>query len=98
MKIMIVILQWSQTLYSIDEEPLLPIGIEILDIKVLSENLSTGESLYVTYSNGKYYLKSRIFNYDTDWYTHFQIDRATAQQIVGKGYAAWWINVDESVR
>lgn len=80
------------------DEPLLPLELEVEDARVLSQNLSSGEDLYVTYSNGRYWLKSRIFNYDVDWVTHFELIRPVAQKIVSLGYADWWINVDKSVR
>ena len=76
----------------------MPLDLEILDANGLAGHLSSGESLYITYANGKYWLKSRTFNYDVDWDTHFQVTLPQAREIIRLGYAEWWFNVDNSVK
>lgn len=78
--------------------PSLPFeDIAILDAAGLANGLSTGESLYVTYvaNTGKYYLKSRTFNYDVEWDTHFKVSLDQAREIVRLGYAHWWMVPEE---
>lgn len=82
-------------------EPYLPLDLELLDAKGLHEGKYPGESLYISYVNGKYYLKSREFGSlsgNAEWTTHFQVTKQQAREIVNLGYADWWINVDKSAR
>lgn len=78
--------------------PTLDLDLEVLDAEGLSKGLYTGESLHITFANGRYWLKSRTFNYDVDWDTHFEVSLDQARRIVEKGYADWWFTVDPSVR
>lgn len=80
-------------------QPYLPMDLEILDAKGLYEGAYSSESLYISYVNGRYYLKSRVHDLGgVDWTTHFQVTRQQAREIVSLGYANWWLNVDKSAR
>lgn len=79
-------------------KPTLDMGIELLDAEVLYKERSSGETLHICYSNGKYSLQSRIFNYDVDWDYHFPLTLQQAREIVAAGYATWWLTVDDSVK
>lgn len=79
-------------------EPYLPFDLEVIDAEALHRALDMYEELYVTYSNGRYWLKTRQFIYEVDWTTHFEVSKMQAQRIVAKGFADWWITVDKSAR
>lgn len=80
-------------------EPMLPLDLEIIDAKGLHDGRYSDESLYISFVNGNYYLKSRVHDLSgVDWTTHFKVTKQQAREIVNLGYADWWINVDKSAR
>ena len=77
-------------------EPLLPMELEVLDVKGLYES---GDDVYIKFYNNKYHVETRFHSLGgVDWYYHFSVPRYLAQKIVSLGYADWWFTVDESKR
>jgi len=81
-------------------EPYLPMDLELLDAKGLYLGRDTDETLFISYVNGKYWLKSRdtSAHYGAEWTTHFRVTKQIAREIVSLGYADWWVSVDRSAR
>lgn len=80
------------------DQPYLFDEIHMMDAEDIKRTLGSGESLYITYSNGRYFLKTRTFLYDVDWTTHFELSLSEARALVVKKIAGWWVNVDESAK
>jgi hypothetical protein len=81
-----------------DYPSLQDLDLEIEDAAGIARGLRSHEELFVTYANGKYYLKTRVIGYETEWDFHFKISQRQAREIVKRGIADWWVTVDRGVR
>lgn len=80
-------------------EPMLPMGLKVIDAKGLFDGRDEHEHTYISFVNGSYWLKSRTLKMGGfDWHTHFRVSQQEAREIVSLGYADWWINVDRTAR